>query len=317
MMRPLFSVILPVFNRAELLTATLDSVAAQIMPDWELIVVDDGSTDDIGRVVKNRAVGACVLRQHRRGPGAARNLGAKHARGRYLAFLDSDDVWFPWSLSSYAEIIRKHSPSLIFGAACPLRAEPKPLSMESLTVATFPDYLASTSQFRWIGCSSMAVEQRAFQACGGFFDERPVNGEDLDLALRLGTAPGFAHITSPATVAYREHAGNVVKDFDRTLAGMQLLLDREAAGEYPGGRTRARERLEALTRFVRPVTFEAARQRRFKEASRLYARMFLSNVRLGRIRYLVGFPMFLAAHAGGLRSPRRSRVTLEPDRPCV
>jgi glycosyltransferase involved in cell wall biosynthesis len=94
----LFSVIIPTYNRAALLCTALDSVFAQTFTDYEVIVVDDGSTDGTAAMVASYGGRVRYFQQQNKGPGAARNLGAQHATGEYLAFLDSDDLWFPWTL---------------------------------------------------------------------------------------------------------------------------------------------------------------------------------------------------------------------------
>jgi glycosyltransferase involved in cell wall biosynthesis len=99
----LFSIIIPTFNRGWILRDALESIFAQGMPEVEVIVVDDGSTDDTKAVVG--AYGSCVqyVYQENRGPAAAKNEGIRRARGRYMAFLDSDDVWLPGKLHTELE----------------------------------------------------------------------------------------------------------------------------------------------------------------------------------------------------------------------
>ena len=112
----MFSVVIPTYNRANLLPKTLDSVFAQTFKNYEVIVVDDGSTDGTQDYLKWSENRITVLTQPNRGPGAARNLGVRHAKGEYIAFLDSDDLWFPWTLQVYAEVVRSENcPSFIAG----------------------------------------------------------------------------------------------------------------------------------------------------------------------------------------------------------
>ena len=92
---PYFSIIVPAFNRALLLRSALESILSQGCTDYEVIVVDDGSTDDTTSVVRSYSSRIKFLQHQNRGPGAARNFGAEQAKGEYLAFLDSDDLWFP------------------------------------------------------------------------------------------------------------------------------------------------------------------------------------------------------------------------------
>src|SRR5271155_161031 len=122
---PFFSVIIPVYNRAELIRSALDSVLAQEFSDYELIVVDDGSTDQTAQVIEQYAAEhsqrIISLRQSNSGPGAARNTGIARATGRYIAFLDSDDLWFPWTLANHARAIQEFgSPAFICGLSAPL-----------------------------------------------------------------------------------------------------------------------------------------------------------------------------------------------------
>src|SRR5262249_49336199 len=93
---PLFSVIIPTFDRIQMLKHALDSVFRQRSTDFEIIVVDDGSSDGTVDYLRRLERGVTVYTQRNSGPSAARNLGASQACGRYLAFLDSDDLWFPW-----------------------------------------------------------------------------------------------------------------------------------------------------------------------------------------------------------------------------
>src|SRR6266478_4234046 len=110
---PLFSIIVPTYNRALYIRATLDSVRAQEFTDYEVIAVDDGSTDKTLSILRETP-SVRVLQQDNKGPGAARNYGVSQASGVYIAFLDSDDLWFPWTLSMFAKAIEQyHNPALI------------------------------------------------------------------------------------------------------------------------------------------------------------------------------------------------------------
>jgi glycosyltransferase involved in cell wall biosynthesis len=103
-----FSILMPVYNHAAYVGEAVASVRAQDREDWELIVVDDGSTDGSAGVAEEAAGGdgrIRILRQSNAGPAAARNLAAAEARGAWLAFLDSDDVWYPHALAAYGEAI--------------------------------------------------------------------------------------------------------------------------------------------------------------------------------------------------------------------
>jgi glycosyltransferase involved in cell wall biosynthesis len=95
---PTVSVIIPTFNRARLVALTIDSVLAQTWRDVEVIVIDDGSTDDTPAVLAGYGNRIRSVRQPNRGMNPSRNTGIGLARGKYLALLDSDDLWEPWKL---------------------------------------------------------------------------------------------------------------------------------------------------------------------------------------------------------------------------
>ena len=97
--KPLVSVIIPTFNRGWILKEAIDSVLDQEFDDYELIIVDDGSTDDTREILDSYGEDIIVLRQSNKGVSAARNRGITEATGQLIAFLDSDDFWLPEKLS--------------------------------------------------------------------------------------------------------------------------------------------------------------------------------------------------------------------------
>src|SRR6516225_7492172 len=114
----LFSVVIPTYNRVHLLARTLDSVSRQRFTDFEVIVVDDGSNDGTQEYLRSLGDRIRMLQQANGGPGAARNAGIRAARGKYVALLDSDDLWFPWTLNVFARAIREHKQPTILGGRC-------------------------------------------------------------------------------------------------------------------------------------------------------------------------------------------------------
>ena len=109
MKRPVsVSVVVAAFNRADFLPQTIDSLLCQSFKDFELIVVDDGSTDRTAELLQGYGDRVRFFRQDNRGPSAARNLGVRHARGRWIAFQDSDDLSTPDHLESLFGFVEKH-----------------------------------------------------------------------------------------------------------------------------------------------------------------------------------------------------------------
>jgi glycosyltransferase involved in cell wall biosynthesis len=290
---PRFSLVIPVYNRSALLSETLQSVLMQRLTDYEVLVVDDGSTDGSANVARGLDERVRVFEQRNRGPGAARNLALRHASGEYVVFLDSDDLWFPWSLEVLSEVIRRHNgPSLIAG--CVRRfanvAELSSVSEDELRTLAFADYLASGDEWRWYGLSSFAAKRAVVEQVGGFAEE-PINAEDADFAMRLGDAPGFIQVLAPATFGYREHAGGIRHEVERTARGHLFQLRQEHQGHYPGGVPRRLERWAVMSPHIRASSIGCLHSGLRREAWELYRRTFRWHIALSRWKYLAGFPL--------------------------
>jgi glycosyltransferase involved in cell wall biosynthesis len=302
----LFSVVIPTFNRRDLLRETLASVWAQTCTDFEVIVVDNGSTDGTGDDLAAARDRLTAVFQDDQGPGGARNAGIARAQGEYIAFLDSDDQWFPWTLASIKQVIEESgSPAIVTGCVREFR-QPSDLSditAQPAAATRYSDFLASVSTPILVGSGSLVVRRAVAQASGGF-TSLPINGEDHDWILRLGTAPGFAAVTSPVTLAWRRHEGGATANLARSIAGARYLIGQERAGQYPGGAGRAPDRLTFIGRHVRPVSFACVKAGAIRAGFELYAATFLWHLRLLRLRYLVAFP--LVALAGVIRPARRA-----------
>jgi glycosyltransferase involved in cell wall biosynthesis len=294
---PYFSVIIPSYNRAAFIPETLRSVFAQEFKDFEVIVVDDGSTDDTVERIEQYRRQIKFLQQANRGPGAARNLGVQQAQGQYIAFLDSDDLWFPWTLAVYAEIIQNRgNPILVAGKLAYFHRDDEldAVRREQLRLEDFPDYYSASQRGLYCGTCQMVVKREAILETGGFAEAK-INAEDHDLVMRLGTAQGFVSVNAPAMIAYRQHVATATRDLSKTFLGLVHLLNMEQSGRYPGGDTRRSERRRILTHHVRPLTMNLLRQRDYQRAWTLYTQTFTWNFALGRFRYLGGFFLGCAA----------------------
>ncbi len=311
---PRFSVIIPAYNRERLIADTLASVLAQSggpagggsadRRDIEVIVVDDGSKDSTRDVVRGFGERVTLLEQANKGPGAARNLGLRAASGDYICFLDSDDLWFPWTAEAYWQAIETHNrPAFLTGKPL-VFTEPVQVTSafaDRAEVAAFPDYLSTSSEWAWFSASSFVMRADALRAVGGMCD-RWVNCEDADLALRLGVSPGFVTFRKPCTFAWRSHSGSAMSAIRKTFEGYQFLLDNESAGRYPGGPARRAQRREIIARHVRygALLCLDARPPLLGEGLTLYRRTLAWNLALGRLKFAAGFPLrAIASTLGG------------------
>ena len=293
-MTPTFSVIIPAHNRRALLPRTLETVFAQTQAAHEVIVVDDGSDDGTAEYVRSQDQRVRLLQQPHQGPGAARNAGAAVASGVYLAFLDSDDLWLPWTLATFAEVIERHlEPSLICGKFVQFAAEDELARHRAVPVRAdvFTDYLSSWKQQLAVGAGMVAIRREAFLAVGGFA-AGDVNLEDHDLTLKLGTARGFVQVLEPATLGWRRHAGGVTNSVSKSLAGCFMLLEAERRDRYPGGAGRAAARRNIITSHARSVSLECLRAGRVADACRVYLATLWWHLSLGRVKYVLAFPLY-------------------------
>lgn len=302
----LFSVVIPTYNRADLLRRTLESVFAQECRDFEVIVMDDGSTDHTESIVKLWGDKIRLLRTQNAGAGAARNAGIKEARGEYIAFLDSDDLWFPWTLTSFATLIREHHRPAILSARLIEFSDEQELAnvQGGLTYAeSFADYFASSHKGYFVGAGMAVLRRDELLNTEGFTPKR-INAEDHDLILRMGTAPGFVQILRPVTLGWRRHAGSATKNLRQSYEGNLYLLQQESQGLYPGGQARLQERREIVSRHIRPATLDYLRYGLRREAWELYRMTFQWHLSSGRWKYLMGF--YLKALQANLRIPSES-----------
>lgn len=102
------SVVIPTYNRGHIVGAAIESVLAQTYPQIEIVIADDGSSDDTRAVAEGYGSRVAYLRQRNAGVSAARNFGMRHARGEFIAFLDSDDAWQPWKIEAQIAALRRH-----------------------------------------------------------------------------------------------------------------------------------------------------------------------------------------------------------------
>ncbi len=199
------SIIIPTYNRADELPRVLDALALQTMSDFEVIVVDNGSTDDTAALLARRAQNAPFPLIHLRiqpsGPAGARNAGMAIARGAFLAFVDSDVALAPdWLDLTLAEMSRMPGMPAVAGVviyendrdwvnAYGGRINRIGLAWDAFEGAPLADITAPESRL-WINCSALLVRAEAARAVGGFCAEFFYGFEDSDFGWRLSAAFG-------------------------------------------------------------------------------------------------------------------------------
>ena len=220
---PHVSIITPAWNAAEFLAETIDSVRAQTFTDWELLVIDDGSTDETAALVQRYATmdsRVRLLQQRNSGPSAARNRGMRSASGQFFAFLDSDDRWHPRYLRAQLDVFALHPETgLVTGNGWfdggPFDGAPTRPIATGHPELPLPLLIAQESSV-----FIMTVFRRAvFDTIGGF-DEQQWTSEDYDFWLRAAIA-GFKFRRNPEPLGwYRIRGNSLSRNRPRMLKGL-------------------------------------------------------------------------------------------------
>jgi len=204
------SVIIPTYNRASLIERAVGSVLEQTFKSREIIVVDDGSTDNTAEVIKNidSPLVKYVFRKNG-GPGAARNTGVKIATGDWIAFQDSDDVWRPDKLEKQVEHIRKNPEYGLIYSSYEMHLEdgtgivmPGKNGGMALEGNIFIPLLVRNT----VGAPTVMVQKKLFESVGGF-DETLKSLEDWDFVLKFSRDYAIGFIDDITVDAYRVDRG--------------------------------------------------------------------------------------------------------------
>jgi glycosyltransferase involved in cell wall biosynthesis len=218
----LISVIAPAFNATAFYDAWLGSIQAQGYPNLEVVLVDDGSTDNLRERAQNGPSFLRYLRQDNRGPAAARNAGIAASCGELIAFLDMDDLWVPGHLNRLAAA---------------LEGEPD-FQMAQGLIRNFL-YVDSRAfycslPYRFINVGSLVFRRRVFDECGGF-EESMRYAEDFDLIVRCWEQGMRKREIEELSLLYHRHETNMTSGKNLVEMGMVAIykrhLDRLRAGK--------------------------------------------------------------------------------------
>lgn len=238
--QPKVSVVMPTYNRAFIIREALESALAQAYENFEIVVVDDASTDDTEQVVKN--IGSDKIRYLRhdvnRGCSAAYNTGIKQAKGELIAFLDSDDLWKAGYLERQTKFLDQHPEVDVVFCDTETREPEGTLPSLMPLMRVFPDLI-----HRRAGTVEYTVPSRQMYLCllqeipvkptaalvrremfdrVGFFDEGWPSGTDWDLFLRLSRVANFGYIDQ--ALAVQQRVGNATHQQFREKDKLFLIL---------------------------------------------------------------------------------------------
>jgi len=260
---PVVSVIVPTYNRWPLVREAIESVLAQSYTLFELIVVDDGSTDGTAGKLAEYGMSLRLIEQRPRGVSAARNRGVSIARGRYLAFLDSDDLWLPEKLAIQTAFMEDHAEIAIcqtdeIWLRCGVRVNPKTKHRK-----TSGDIFRRSLDLCLVSPSAVMMTRELFNQSGGFDENLPVC-EDYDLWLRIATRHSIPLIAEALTIKRGGHSDQLSHSLwgmDRyRVAALEKLLHMNLSGE------RRRWAVETLRRKIAILSHGARKRGKEEEA---------------------------------------------------
>jgi glycosyltransferase involved in cell wall biosynthesis len=225
------SVIIPTYNRARFLKTAVESVLHQTFQDFDISIVDDGSTDKTRQTVF--AFNDKRIRYFRhpfnKGNAAARNTGIQNSTGKYVAFLDDDDEWLPDKLKQQVKLLNttpENVGAVYTGFVTIDKRSSKTLSETSPSKrgSIFDDLLSANC----VGTTSTVVLRRKCFQTVGLFDEELVAWVDYDMWLRVAKEFDFECLPSPQ-VKYYTHSGNITANYGAKIQGIKKMQQKHGA----------------------------------------------------------------------------------------
>jgi glycosyltransferase involved in cell wall biosynthesis len=273
----LVSVIIPTYNRSSIISQTIDNVLQQTYPNLEIIVVDDGSTDDTIAKLQPYLNRIKILSQENAGPASARNHGVRASNGDIIAFQDSDDTWHPTKIERQVRLLGiagNAVPCCLCNSLVHMEHGRSMLSFDRMSAETYLEEGIWLNPFDVLATrfilfnQAAAVRRKAFEDVGGF-DESFRIMEDVDLQLRLSLKGRWAFIREPLAIREERFSTslshekdwaslyqNEIRIFEKILGTMSSDQSALAMRLMERGLRRARRRLRATK--IQSTRFPAA-----------------------------------------------------------
>ncbi len=223
---PKVTVIIPTYNAIAYLPSTVDSVIQQTFTDFEVLIVDDGSTDEtvewVSKLVDPRVR---LISQANQGVAVARNQGIASAQGEYVAFLDADDLWEPTKLEKQVKCLDENPQvGLVNTSIVNIDEQGKPLGAVNASDVE-GNVLKYIVEENLILCGSAPMVRRSCLEAVQGFDQQLMSAEDWDLWIRLSARYDFAVVREPL-VLYRQHLNSKSNNIERHLKHRLKVIDK-------------------------------------------------------------------------------------------
>ncbi|HYB10543.1 MAG TPA: glycosyltransferase family 2 protein [Alphaproteobacteria bacterium] len=228
---PRVSVVMPVYNRAALVANSLESVLRQDFKNFEIVLVDDGSTDDLGRSLAPYSGGPLrLIRQEaNKGSAAARNRGIRESGGAYIAFLDSDDEWLPGKLTRQVARLDASPRDVAVSITGYILERDRLGRQEIRPLASQRDWHRYLLGGCTVSMGSCALMRRAIFDEVGFFDEAMRRLYDWDWLLRYTRSHAIANLEEPLAIVHTGAGWPSVEAVDRSTRQMRERHERAIA----------------------------------------------------------------------------------------
>ncbi len=224
---PTVSIIIPTYNREHLLGRAIQSVLDQTYQNFELIIVDDGSTDDTEKLVKsfNSEKIRYIWHGENKGPSAARNTGIQSAKGDYIAFQDSDDEWMPRKLEKQMRAFETASPAvgIVYTGRYSIKNDKKDYAPPTKWTPIDGDIFSSLLKACLVPAQVALVKRDCFERAG-MFDERFPALVDWELFLRMSRYYQFKCINEPLVIKYHQ-PDSITENQSACIKGFEQMLE--------------------------------------------------------------------------------------------
>ncbi len=285
---PFFSVIIPTYNRWPLVGEAIESVLAQSFTSYEILVVDDGSTDESARLINDRYPKMRLITQTNRGVSAARNAGIRMAGARWLAFLDSDDLWTRNKLERQHDFILA-DPSVRALHTDEIwrrngrRVNPHKKHRKTGSFENDDELFRRSVGMCLVSPSSVVIHREVFDNVGLFDEDLPVC-EDYDMWLRIMTRYPIHYLDEKLTIKQNGTGGNcIAKQLSASVWGMdryRVYALEKLAEEESLSPERKKVALEEIIKKTGIVAAGAAKRGRIEEADKWRSKSRLAVARL-------------------------------------
>ncbi|MEM6837285.1 MAG: glycosyltransferase [Cyanobacteria bacterium P01_C01_bin.120] len=223
---PKVSVIIPAYNAVAYLPQTINSVLRQTFTDYEVLIVDDGSSDNTADwAAQIRDSRVKLISQPNQGAGAARNTGVKNAQGDCVAFLDADDLWEPTKLAKQVERLDQQPEVGLVHTWITIANPDGSLSDRTMQTDGEGHIWNQVVVYNPLKCGSTAMVRRQCFEELGYFDQSLKYSEDWDMWIRIARNYAFSVIAEPLTY-YRIHPFNKSKNYEGQLKCFRQIIDK-------------------------------------------------------------------------------------------